>query len=241
MPFPAAAISAIANVASAANDIAKSGKGSSGGIPNQFMPFLRDVFGVVDTALTQSQQFPLTLDQFVDAPFLQEALSQRNAGLNQFFGAGLGPGLEAFQAGLGSLTDLLEGGVDIEGLEGLLRPAAERSKDFLTADVAESAARFGQTRSTGTVEAIGRGVEGIESNLLQQIAGLVPAGLQAQAQGIGASLGLPGLIGGILQGPISEGIGLSQFGQTLPFQAMNAAQAGLSEIPFIAPSGKGGK
>jgi hypothetical protein len=238
MPEPVV-IASIITAAAQAFDSIKGGKGTSGGIPSEFRPFLNQVFGVVDNALQQSQAFPLTLDQFIDPQFLQGALEQRNAGLQQFFSEGLGSGIETFGQGIESLQNLLAG-TDIEGLEGLLRPAAERSKDFLTADVAESAARFGQTRSTGTVDAIGRGVEGIESNLLQQIAGLVPAGLQAQAQGIGASFGLPGLFGGMLQGPITEGIGLSQFGQTLPFQAMQAGAAGLSEIPFIAPSGKSG-
>ena len=240
---PAFWTTVVGALGSAAQGIGGSGKkggDDAGGIPAQLLPLAQ---ALSNTGVNASQQFP-SLFQFMDPGFLQRATEQGNALSSSLFniGAGAAPGLfgkalSGFEEGMstGFAPDILS------SIEQRLRPMAEYSKDILKADVLEGAAGLGQARSSGTVESLGRGFSNIEAGLqsmLGQIEGtLAPLALQTKAAFTQGGLGIGSILQNILAPGLSQGLGIGQFGATLPFQAASAIGA----LPFIAPQAGGKK
>lgn len=158
-----------------------------------------------------------------NASFDQSGQSQLQNALGGFGSQG------AFQEGLatGFFPDVLQ------QVEGQLLPALERASDRGFGAIKENAASLGTLTSSGTGQQFADFRGGLESNLGQQLAG-ISGQLAGNAQNIRGGLAGQG-IASILPA-IQTSLQQSQFGQTLPLQALGALVGGSNAVPVFNPS-----
>jgi hypothetical protein len=113
----------------------------------------------------------------------------------------------------------------LSSVEARLRPLTELSKKTAGADVLESAASLGQTRSSGTVETLGRTFTGLEGQLQNTLGGiegsLAPIAMQQPLQAAGGALqAILGLIApGLQESQFKRGLGVQGLTGAVPFES----------------------
>jgi hypothetical protein len=161
-----------------------------------------------------------------------------------------GPQAGAMGQYAGILQQMLGGGAQAQGSlsEGMatgfmpqilasiqagLEPAADRMFDRGAAQIREQSALSGGLRSTGTSGAISDYRSGLDSQMLQQLAGIQgQLGLGAQQmRGNMTNSALQQLMSGV-----GTGLQQSNFASQLPLQAMQAIAGGASATPTYQPT-----
>jgi len=204
------------------------------------IPFMADI---LQGSIGQAQPFLDALPQLSNVNQGVDMAAMRNA-----IAMGLAPtSIPLFASGANALTQGLESGFSnvseelMGDLSALLQPQLQQSRAQLTGDVMENAAALGQTRSSGTVESLTRGLGGLEGQFQSNLAGLVgqltPALAQAQLSGAGLALSQPSQLASLLQPGINEAMQGTQFGLGLPMQGLAGAGSFMGGFPFMAPSG----
>lgn len=224
----------------------KGGKNQEGFVPFEFQNLLGQGNQVLGDAIGQSQGSGITgADFFFDPGFLSNIRGLTEGLTGDFGAAGQRRSLALFGEGQESLGRGIDEGFTgglLTDIESRFRPQLDRAFELGSADIFEQAARTGTTRSSSTVESLGRFRTGLESNLQNILGGiegqLAPLTAQQRERSTLAALAQPQSFMDLLRGPLREALGESQFLRGLPIQALGAT-GGLNAVPFVPPIQKG--
>lgn len=227
------------------------GSNKDGGVPEEFANSLATQDALRSLLLGQSAGIAnaLPINSLIpNTNILNTQMGLQGGGniLGQMAGIG---GLQGFGQGLQSaVTGSQEGFTGDVGqlvgnltgqFEQALRPTADRAFQTAEADIFESAARSGTTRSSTTTDQISRMGTDINNNLMSQVGGvgasltniLAPLQSQQRQAATMALLGLPGQSSAMINQP-----GQQNFQNLL--QGLQLAQGGLQasqQPPYLAP------